>query len=295
MLVVVFAVAGCSGVKTFPNRVAPGETVAVSAGWKHQFSRGNISVTITPEGQSAIVIPPGNVRASINVYPDPLSSIAISHRTGSDVSAFSASYALTVNFLTGNDADWWQNVIFVDVPADAGIPAGLADITVSNPEGETASATVRIVDADPTYGGTADSFDAQFLGPINDVQFTSMERVDHYVVDFSGATLPYAVQLDLSYTDMSGHVVNPSGLSKNVSWRDDTLGGTYRVLLTPVNLQTFPEMKDLKFYVAVLSGSAATVDLSLVPGSLRAFDANGDTVTGVSVNVALVRGAAGLN
>jgi len=289
-------IAGCSGVQTFPNRVAPGETVAVAAGWKQHFSRDNITARITPQGLATITIPPGNVRASINLYPDPLSSIALSQHTGGDISAFSQLYGDLVNLsFTGDDKDWWQTAVFVDIPV-AGVPTGPANITITNPQGESVTAAVQVVDPDPVVGGTADSFNAELAGPLNDTHLTSLERIDHYVVTFSGSVVPYALQIDLDYSsDMTGYVVNPEGTLKNVSWSDS--GGTYRVLLMPSNQQqNFQTMNDLKFYVAIAAGTEGVADLSVKPGSVLAFDQNGDPVTaGVNPSVALVRGAAGLN
>lgn len=296
LLAMVGLFAGCSGVQTFPNRVAPGETVAVAAGWKHHFSRDNITATITPQGLAPLAIAPGDVRASINLYPDPLSSIALSQQTGADISAFSHLYGDLVNTnFTGDDKDWWQTAVFVNIPA-AGVPTGPADITISNPEGESVIIAVQVVDPDPVVGGTADSFNAELAGPLTDMHLTSLERIDHYVVSFTGTVVPYALQIDLDYsTDMTAYVVNPKGAMKNVSWSDN--GGTYRVLLMPSNQQqNFQTMNDLKFYVAIAAGTEGVADLSVTPGSVLAFDQNGDSVPGgVNASVDLVRGAAGLN
>ncbi len=296
LFVLLGLIAGCSGVKTYPNRVALGETVAVAAGWKQHFARDNISATITPEGLPSVAIPPANVRASINFYPDPLSSIAVSQHTGADISEFSQLYGDLVNInFTGDDTDWWQTTVFVDLPG-TGIPTGPADITITNPEGETVTATVQIVDPDPIVGGTADVFDAELAGPLFGMHLTSLERIDHYVISFSGTVVPHAVQIDLDYSaDVSGYVVNPQGTLKTVSWSD--LGGTYRVLLMPSSQQqNFRTMNDLKFYVAIAAGTEGVADLSVQPGSVLAFDQDGaPVVEPVDASVALVRGAAGLN
>jgi hypothetical protein len=292
-----FAVLGCSGVQTFPNRVAPGETVGVAAGWKHNFARNNITATITPSGGSAVVITPDRIRASINLYPDPLASLVLSNETGTNISPNSGSYPMPINTVfSGDDADWWQTTVFIDIP-DSGLPPGLADLTISNPQGESVTTSVRIVDPDPSYGGSADVFDAELAGPLADQHLTSLERVDHYVVSFSGSEVPYAVQLDLAYADLTAYVVNPRGLSKSLSWTDNTGNSSYRVLLMPSNqVQGFRAMTDLKFYVAAVAGTQATASLGVVPGSVQAFDQNGDAVAGgVAVDVSLVRGAAGLN
>lgn len=292
-----FVVMGCSGVQTFPNRVSPGETVAVAAGWKHNYARNNITATITPSGGSPIPIMPEQIRASINLYPDPLASLVLSNETGTNISPNSATFPIPMNTVfTGNDADWWQTTVFIDLP-DKGLSPGLANITISNPQGESVTTTVTIVDPDPSFGGTKDIFNAELAGPLGDQHLKSLERVDHYVVSFSGSEIPYAVQLDLDYANLTGYVVNPKGLSKNLSWTDNVGNSTYRVLLMPSNqVKGFRAMTDLKFYVAAVAGTQATASLSVVPGSVLAFDQNGDSVAGgVDVNVSLVHGAAGLN
>lgn len=279
---------GCSSVQSFPERVRAGETVAIAAGWKHYFSRGNIAVTITPEAGVPLILRPEDIRASINLYPDPLSSLVLSQGTGSDVSLFSKSYGDVINGgFTGGDRDWWQTTVFVNIPPST--PVGNAVLTISNPEGESVSVTVNVVGS----GGMPALFDAALLGPMNDIHLTTLERVDHYVVSFDGSVVPYAVQLDLSYSNLSGYVINPKGDIKNISWADNA--GRYRVILSPANQRGFRVLSDLKFYVAVTSGTRGLASVTTVPDSLLAFDRNGNPVTGISANVVLVKGVAGLN
>ncbi len=279
---------GCSGVQTFPVKARAGETVAIAAGWKQYFSRDNITATITPATGAPIVLAPSDVRGSINLYPDPLSSIVLSRRTGADVSPYSKSYSDVINFgFTGTDPDWWQTAVFVNIPPST--PVGSATITLSNPQGESVSVAVDVVGS----GGAPAPFNAELLGPMNNDNFTALERVDHYVVSFVGSAVPYAIELDLDYVNLTGYVTNPRSDVKNIAWTDT--GGNFRVIMTPADPQGFQVMNDLKFYVAVTSGTRGLASLTVVPGSLRAFDRNGNPVMGMSANVVLVDGAAGLN
>ena len=220
----------------------------------------------------------------------------MSAQTGADVSPFSLLYSGLINAnVTGSDEDWWQTTVFVDLPAN--VPTGgLADITVSTLDGsESVTTTVQVVEPDPAFGGSADLFEVELAGVLNDNQLKSLERIDHYVVSFDGSSLPHAVQIDLAYHDLVGHVVNPRGVSKSVLWSDNA--GTYRVMVLPADQQRgFHVMTDLKFYVAVMAGAAGVANLSVIPGSVRAFDQNGAPVEDeISASVVLVRGAAGLN
>ena len=280
-------IVGCAGVNSFPSRVLAGETVAIAAGWRQDFSRSNITATITPSSGSPVVLSPTDIRASINLYPDPLSSVVLSQRTGSDISKFSKTYADAISFgFTGEDKDWWQTTVFVDIPPS--IPVGNAIITITSSQGDSVSAAIDVVGS----GGAPETFDAQMLGSLNEDQLTSLERVDHYVVNFTGTVIPYAIQMDLSYSDLSGYVTNSKGDIKNVSWVDNGTG--FRVIVSPAGQQGFQTMDDLKFYIAVTSGTKGLASLAAVPGGLLAFDRAGNPVSGLSASISLVGGAAGL-
>lgn len=292
------AILGCAGVETFPNRVAPGETVAIGAGWKQHFSRDNITATITPLGQAPITLAPSAVRASINLYPDPLSSIVLSQSTDTDISDFSLLYGDLVNAnFTGEDRDWWQTAVFIDLPT--GLPTGVpADITISNSQGESVTTTVDLVEPDPGLGGTPDVFLTEAAGPLTSTHLASLERVDHYVVTFDSTAvplvIPHALQIDLAQEgDLVGYVINTKGDIKNLAWSD--IAGVLRVVLLPTSAQTgFQTMNDLKFYVAIVAGTNGVADLSEVQNSLLAFDQNGGPVGGVTATLTRVRGVAGL-
>ena len=218
--------AGCSGVKTFPETVQIGETAAIAAGWKRHFSRDDITVTITPEFGAPVTYNAGHpsIRSVINLYADPLSSLIVSDEKNTDITNSAQTYAQQVQFnYTEGDKDYWQTVVFLDIPP---ISEGLATIQISNSNGETSSSTVNVVQGSGT--GTAFGFEATGIGALTDFQLQAMERVDHYVVSFTGATIPHAVQLDLAYSSLNGYLVNPRGDLKNLSWTDT--GSGYRVI-----------------------------------------------------------------
>ena len=271
------AVAGCAGVQTFPNAARAGDTVALAAGWKHKFSRDNITVTITPSVGNPIVYAPGDpaVRASINFYPDPVSGLVVGTETGQGEGATYGS--LINNNFTDQDRDWWQTTVFIDLPAS--LPLGTTYIDISNPEGESAWSSVEIVDG----VGSPAVFDAELNGPLTEQQLASLERADHYVISFDGTTLPYAIQVDFTHDPDAAnggtgvaHVVNTRGDIKNVAWTDD--GYNLRVIVTPAKGVALSNMVDFKFYVA---GGITGLTVSQV----KAFDENGNPVAGVTATV----------
>ncbi len=197
LLIVVIAVAtsGCAGRQTFSDTAREGETVAVAAGLKHAFTRENITVTITPASGSPVTYPANDpaIRAVTNLYADPLSSIVISREIGNNETPFAQTYAGTVaSFFTGDDKDWWQTLVILDLPTP--MAAGLATVDVSTLDGtETASATLNIV----AGTGAPNSLDAEVLGPLQQDQLTSLQRVEHYTVQFSGPPLQHRMQFRL--------------------------------------------------------------------------------------------------
>lgn len=271
---------GCAGVQTFPNIARSGDTVAVAAGWKQNYSRDNLMVMITDANGLVVVYPPGDpaVRAVVNLYPDPLASMVVSDKTGQDLTPYARTYANMVNTnFTGGDRDWWQTTVFVDLPP--GMALGPATILVSNNQNAQVTSTIEIV----AGTGSPAVFNAELAGPLQDDQLAALERVAHYTVRFSGATLPYAIQIDLSHdpdVDHGGtgraHVVNPRGDIKSVAWSDD--GSNLRVLLTPVRDGSVGAFTDFKFHVAGGVSNLASV-------AVQAFDVHGNPVPGVGVQV----------
>lgn len=270
---------GCVGAKTFHEVARAGDTVAVAAGWKKKFSRDNIAVTITPSSGSPVVYGPGNpaVRAVINLYPDPVSSIVVSTETGQDLTPYAQTFGSLIGSTYSNgDKDWWQTTVFIDLPA--ALPVGPAIIDISGSGGESASSSVDIVSG----SGMPNSFLTD-VGPLNQNQIESLERVNHYTISFTGSTVPFAIQVDFSHSPDVDHggsgrayVINPRGDIKNVTWSDT--GASMRVILAPANGKVLSAMTDYKFYVA-----GGISNLSVV--SVKAVDINGNPVAGVTGSI----------
>ena len=283
LLAVLFLMSGCAGVKTFPNGLRAGETAALAAGWKHTFTKTNVTVTITPSGGSPVVIPAGDpaIRGVVNFYPDPVSWLVVGTETGqsSGFNSGSTYGNILKNNFTNGDNDWWQTTVFVDIPP--GLPTGTAQIDISDPAGETASSTVEILPG----SGTPDEFSAELNGPLNPTQMAALGRADHFVVDFSGAVVPYAVQIEMSHDPdaASGgagkvYVVNPRGDIKGLSWTDN--GTRLRVLLVAARDTGVESLTDFKFYVA---GGVTGLQVQAV--DVLSFDSSGNALTGVSAAV----------
>ena len=266
---------GCAGTKTFHELARPGDTIAVAAGWMHHLQRDNITVTITDSASNATTYtatpgnPDPNVRASINFYPDPVSSLVVSNRIGENLTPSAGTYAQlidansTLDPATGeSDNDWWETVVFVDLPDPMMPGAATVDITANDASGESISSGYMIVGEDDgtgsgmVTGGQPNTFSGK-LGEfvtfdLNEDQLKSMERLNHHVVTFSGTTLPHAIQIDMTH-DGTGtpYVVNPVGSIKSISWADDagTTPNLLRVILMPSEDAAIDAFVDFKFYV----------------------------------------------
>jgi len=280
LLLAIFAV-GCAAKKTFHELAFAGDTVAVASGWMHTFDQDNITVEIyasdwdpVTNPDPFVVYPPNDphVRAVVNMYLDPLSSLVVSRETDQDLTLSARTYASTMKQFTGKDKDWWQTVVFVDLPDDL-IP-GTTYVEILTPEGEFVSTRLEIV----AGTGTPHDFEAQLLGPMYPEHLASLGRVDHKTVTFSSGNgeIPYAIQIDLTHAadaNNSGsgyaYVVNPIGYIKNASWSDD--GFKTRVILTPTQEAQIKAMEDFKFYVA-----GGIQDLAV--DTVVAYDINGEEV-----------------
>lgn len=269
---------GCAGAKTFQEVARAGDTVALASGWKQNFSSDNITVTVTPPVGAATVYGPNDpaIRAVIDLYPDPLSSILVSKQIGHDLTPFAQTYANVTNSLTNGDPDWWQTTVFIDLPDT--LPVGTTTIDITNPQGESVQSTVDIVSG----AGTAGTFESSG-GPLTPDQLAAMKRVAHNTISFSGATVPYAIQLDLNHSPDAAHggtgyshVVNPRGDLKSVQWTDT--GTNMRIILLPTRSQPLSTMKGFKLYVA-----GGITNLSLV--SVKAYDSSGSPVSGITASI----------
>lgn len=271
-------IGGCVAVKTFPNNVRAGETAVISAGWKHHFSANNITVTITPSVGVPIVYWPGNpaIRGVVNFYPDPLSSILVSKEIGQNITFNALTYEFYIaNVFTNGDRDWWQTSVYVDLPTT--LPLGPATIDITNPEGESVSSVVQIIDGI----GSPDEFDGEFVGVLGSDHIAAMARVDNYSVSLNGSTVPYAAQLKLSHSAASTHVVNPRGDIKNVSWSDNS--GILNIIVTPAKGALLSDMKDFKIYIYADTGPVTI-------NTVEAFDIDGNIVPGVTATIEFFKG-----
>jgi len=283
LLVAIFGLglAGCAGLNTYPEYVRAGDTVTVAGGWLQNFTKDNITVTITPSSGPPIVYAANDpaIRAVVNLYPDPVSSVVVSKETDQDLTFGARSYANVIDFLsTDYDRDWYQTTVFVDLPAS--LPVGTTSVTIETLDlSESVTSNVEVIGA----GGSPATFNAEINGPLLPAQMDALERVPHYVISFSGPTVPYAIQLDMSHdADMDNggtgrtHVINTRGDIKGVAWSDT--GTSARVILTPAKGQTLGLMSDFKIYVAGGINNLAVT-------SVAAFDINGDTVAGVTAGI----------
>lgn len=273
------ALTGCAGTKTFSETARAGDTVALATGWKHKFSRDNITVTITPPTGGAIVYGPNHpaVRAVVNFYPDPVSSIMVSRLTDQDLTNGARTYAQTLSQFTGTGADWWQTTVFLDLPPS--LPMGTTNIRIDNPQGESVRLAVDIVSG----AGAPAQLSSNPGGPLNVYQLASLERVPHRTVNFSGATIPYAIEVDLAHDPDVDHggtgragVINPRGEIKNLQWRGT--GSALRVLMMPAGQQPLTNLVDFKFFVA-----GGITNLAVV--NVRAYDNSGNPVQGITASL----------
>lgn len=289
----ILSVFGCAGTAPLNTGYRAGDTVAIGAGWKQHFDRNSLTVTFTGSDGSTTVYPPGDpgLRAVINLYPDPVSYLVVGTRTGSN-DGYGSTYGSTINnIFTGNDPDWWQTTLYVDLPAN--LPAGAAQISIQSSQGESYAVSANIIPGQ----GTPSPFSAQNLGDLTPTQLQSMEREPAYTVQFSGgSTMPAALQIDLTHnpsilkgrTGGTGKpsVINPRGEMKNLSWTDN--GTNLRVLLLTSGDGTSKDpyftsgykWKYFKFYVA-----GGITGLQIVPSSVKAYDSNGYLISGVTATV----------
>jgi hypothetical protein len=264
-------IVGCSGTVTFHQYARAGDTVAIATGWREDYSRDQMKVWVQASGWNGGAwtdLGANNVRAVVKMYPDPISSLVVSNRTGQDITPSAQNYGSVItNGHTSGQLDWFQTVVFFDLPTD--LPVGTTQIAVENLDGsQSVISDVEIVG----NGGTPNDFSANSIGPMSRQQLASMERASHYTISMSGIDVPYAVQVEFSHDPAVGtaYVVDPISGVKSMSWSDD--GTNLRVIIMPANSQTFSNFKKLRFYVA---GGVT----GLTETATTAYDINGDVLT----------------
>jgi hypothetical protein len=272
----VVGLSGCAGVNTFSASARAGDTVAVMLGWNQPVARQNLQVNISGAGGAAFTYPPGdpNVRLVANFYPDPASRLIVGRETNQSLGVNANLHAENLETaVTGNDKDYAQTLVLVNLPAT--LPVGTATVQAVNAStgAPIASATVNVIGAGgspQTFQGTGGAASAEMLG--------TLERAEVKSVSFSGPTVPYAIQLDLTYTQGTPWVVNPRGDLKSVSWSSD--GARIKLILLPASQISPAQMSDFKFFVA-----GGLVGLAVDAASVKAFDASGNAITGVVAHI----------
>lgn len=286
-----FALGACSGTQTFTPAARAGDTVTLAVGWQKKLLRQNLTVTITgANGVKTTYLPNDpHVRAILNLYPDPVSKAVVDTATKQNTNGASTGN-LVNTFVTGNDKDWWQTSIVLDLPSS--MVTGLATITLADSLG----ASLKPLNITILSGvGTSNLFNIyNFAGNPYDLlapgaypyALAQFEREPSSTVTFASSTtdvngntvIPHSIQIQFSHTPNVGKtwIVNPRGDIKNVVWRDD--GSNITAILTPTQGITLTQMLDYKFYV---SGGIT----ALAQTSLKAYDVNGVAMTGVTAAI----------
>ena len=284
---------GCAGTRTFHEYARAGDTIIVAAGYKKDFQRDNITVTVTDSDGATTEYPAGSakVRASVYLYPDPLSSWVVSDRTGVDQTSYAQLY-VSQNQLnnTSDDYDWHQAVVFVDLPVTMDSnsqPMALGNATVrietpAGPDQETHEAVVNIVPGTGQAHGFSAMTETLAGAPghatfaLSDDHMKALERVPYWTLDFTGTNVPYAIQVDLHHDpdrDSGGnagdkaYIANPVGQIKGVNWHDD--GINTRIIMMGNRSSDITSLKDFKLYLAGIGGWSVI--------DTQAFDQDGRT------------------
>lgn len=283
-LVICLTQASCGGLKAFHEYARAGDTVAVPVGMQPDFSKDNVTVTITPSVGADIVLTATDpaVRAVLNFYPDPVSNMIVSRGINEDLTPFATTYASSLSYDAGNgryEKDYFQTTVFVDLPAT--LPVGLTQIQVSNGTGTTHALTLDVVPGT----GTASTFDSDFNGGLllTPNILDSLSRAPHTTVSFAPVapgTEPHAVELSFTHDPDKtaggtgqAFVINPLGYLKTLSWADD--GINMKIIMLQSKAGIIDDMLDYKFYI---SGNVTNLQLVSVQG----YDINGNSIAGVS-------------
>lgn len=289
--------AGCTGTQTFTTAARAGETVALTVGYRHSLQRQNMTVTITDAAEAKTVYAPNDarVRGVVNLYPDPVSKVVVGYATGQNMSVgavnlgdmMSGSQGPSVGGTAG-DPDWWMTTVLLDLPKP--MASGAASIAIADSAGAVIKpARVEVLPGTATanlfniYGTDAGyTFDVLSTYP---KALQAMERATSARVTFQtpkdgngNDIMPHAIQAEFSRTPGVGKpwIVNPRGDLKNVTWSDN--GSNLKVMVTPTAGTTLVNALDLKFYIA---GGLTGLTLT----SLKAYDINGNLMSGIQANV----------
>lgn len=268
--------AGCAGTKTFSTAVRPGDTVTIALGWNLPVTRSNIKIVFT-QGANVVTYLPGDTRTRYvgNMYLDPAAKLIVGTETNQEMGVSAASTgALLAASVPAFDKDMAQTMIIVDTPSS--FSAGTATLQVQD-----ANSSVNI---GPTMQvtllagvGVANTFDGA-SGALSAAMLASLERADSKTISFTGSTVPYAIQLEMTYTAGTPWLVNARGDLKNIIWT--TVGGNrIKVMLLPTNQINPLAMSTFKFMVAGATGVA--IDAPTV----TAYDSNGNALSGIVAQI----------
>lgn len=283
--------AACTGSRSFTASARPGETVALAVGWKQQLTRNDLTVVITPASGPAITYNPGDprVRTLFQAYPDPVSKLVVSDRSGvsypnAGLSDSAGGFnVLNSNFgswfvrpMAGNQNDWSDTMVLLDLPTE--LAPGAATVALISAAGVNIMQPA-LVEVLPVPAGEQSQLelDSGVPGPIR-----SIERAPHFVVRFSGPTgiIPHSIQAEFTRTlaESGGNswVTQGRGDIMNLTWADT--GTLIRVLRSPANGVPTSLLADFNFYVT----GAVT---SLSTNTVKAYDIDGNLLTGFSVDL----------
>lgn len=274
--------AACGSLRPFHDYARPGDSIAIPVGKQTDFKRDNITVTITPSAGLPVELTASDLelRAIINFYPDPVSSILVSKEISENLTPHAQAYYDTTHYSADNDSDWFQTVVFIDVPM--GIPSGLAQIEISNTLGTTHTSTFEIIDGI----GTANNFSADVNNTnvnLDRNMLDSLSRVDHTIIEINSNAIPAALEITFTHdpdVTIGGtgkySVINPKATKKNLLWNDD--GTNLKVIMLEAHAGSVESIKDYKFYIA---GSATNLQLN----SINGYDATGAAIPGVTATL----------
>ena len=130
---------------------------------------------------------------------------------------------------TGQDKEYLETTVLMDIPTTVPVDSQVASVTLSDSAGATLNPLYfHIFHVPSLLAGTFPNWDAVAIG---NAQFAKLERANYKTVSFSGTTVPYAVEVDMTHGASKLYVVNPRGDIKNVAWSSGAT--TLKVIITP--------------------------------------------------------------
>lgn len=273
---------GCMGTQSFGIAARSGDTIALAVGRYDNLQKSNMTVTVTDSSGKVTTYQPNSsaIRAVINLYPDPASYLMYSDRLYPGLPGLLS----ILNSTTSGDKDWWETTVYLNLPS--GMATGTANVSITTAIGQTIG-PIAVTILPGT--GSANVFWASYsTGPVGLGSSLFMaERLPHATIIFDGATVPYGVQIRLTHANSidSGTGSNlalavlPRGDQSTLIWDDD--GTTLRVLMQSPSEMLPEKTKNYKFYLLGVDPAS----LQILSGSLKAVDANGNPISGISASI----------